>query len=153
MGDIYIAGARQGMPSIRPNAMKDRRRQLEALSKHEDLLREAARQSSTRTRAVTATPIRRHASFSSPTMAVYVLDLSEAIDVGRVTWLPVQGVDLPGAPTEAIFYSLVEGRGELMMFGGIKGDSRNLQRGSSTAKLQQVLNRVNFLSFSGARIH
>ena len=155
-----MTGARAGMPSIRPNAMNDRRRRLEALNKHEDLLREAARQSTSSSAAraqsltVTVTPTRRHVSFT-PTMSVYVLDLSEAVEAGRVSWLLVQGADLPGAPSEAIFYSLVEGRGELMMFGGIKGDSRNLQRGSGSgsAKLQQVLNSVHFLSFVGARIH
>jgi F-box protein 42 len=85
-------------------------------------------------------------------MCVYVLDLTEAIETGRVAWLPVKGADLAGAPDEAIFYSLVEGRGELMMFGGIRGDARSLQRGSSSEKRQIVLNDVHFLSFCGANI-
>ena len=87
-------------------------------------------------------------------MSVYVLDLSRAVAEHVATWLPVREVNSSDeAPEEAIFYSLVEGRGELIVFGGVKGDSKNLQRGSSSATLQHVLNSVHFLSFTGSRIH
>jgi F-box protein 42 len=147
---FVTSGARAGRPSIRPNAMNDRRRQLEALDRYEDLLRAAARQPdpSARTHML---PIHRLTSVS-PGMCIYVLDLSEAAEAGRVTWLSVKGADLAGAPDEAIFYSLVEGRGELMMFGGIRGDARSLQRGNTSEKRQTVLNDVHFLSFCGANI-
>jgi len=81
-------------------------------------------------------------------MCVHVLDISQAVESGRVAWLPVQGLRLTDSPDEATFYSLVEGRGELMMFGGIRGDARNLQRGCTTTLQPQAVSAdVNFLSF------
>ena len=132
------------MPSIRPNAMKDRRRQLEALSRYEDKLRAAGHQSSPASASVTSVTRRS----SAAGMCVHVIDISQAVELGRVTWLPIRGVNLTNSPDEATFYSLVEGRGELMMFGGIRGDARNLQRGSSTLQPQAVSSDVNFLSFT-----
>ena len=143
------SGARTGMPSVRPNAMNDRRRRLAALNKHESLLQAAARQS---VRTQSSVPLHRHV-FNGPGMSVYVLDFSQALESGSVTWLPVQGTDLPGAPEETIFYSLVEGRGELVMFGGIRGDARNLQRGNTPNQQKAVSNDVLFLSFVGSKIH
>nr|CAD7590731.1 unnamed protein product [Timema genevievae] len=54
----------------------------------------------------------------APTMSMFVLDLSMA-RTGHVTWL--QSRKLPwGEPKETILYSLVTGRGELIMFGGFQ---------------------------------
>jgi len=130
------------MPSVRPNAMNDRRRQLEALNKYEDRLRAAAYRSSPSSIPTTSTlPLRR------ASMCVHVLDISTAVDSHRVTWLSIRAADLTDAPDEATFYSLVEGRGELMMFGGIRGDARSLQRGCTTLQPQAVSSDVCFLSF------
>jgi len=132
------------MPSVRPNAMNDRRRQLEALDRYEDRLRAAAHRSTVSTTPLSAVPRR----YTAAGMCVHTVDISEAVEHGRVSWLPLRGLDLPGSPDEATFYSLVEGRGELMMFGGIRGDARNLQRGSSTLQPQAVSSDVHFLSFT-----
>nr|CAD7196075.1 unnamed protein product [Timema douglasi] len=54
----------------------------------------------------------------APTMSMFVLDLSMA-RAGHVAWL--QSRKLPwGDPKETILYSLVTGRGELIMFGGFQ---------------------------------
>nr|CAD7450917.1 unnamed protein product [Timema bartmani] len=54
----------------------------------------------------------------APTMSMFVLDLSMA-RTGHVAWL--QSRKLPwGEPKETILYSLVTGRGELIMFGGFQ---------------------------------
>ena len=126
--------------------MKDRRRQLEALNKYEDKLRAAAHRSSSASvpAASLGSAPRR---YSAAGMCVHVLDISQAVESGRVTWLPIRGTDLADSPDEATFYSLVQGRGELMMFGGIRGDARSLQRGSTTLQPQAVSSDVNFLSF------
>jgi len=132
---------------VRPNAMKDRRRQLETLNRYEDKLRAQAAHRSIPTNTAASVP-----SSTSPRgrhcMAVHVLDVSQAVDSGQVEWLPVQGAGLLDSPDEATFYTLVHGRGELMMFGGIRGDARNLQRGSTTTlQPQAVSSDVHFLSF------
>lgn len=146
ISQTHTAGPRAGMPSVRPNAMKDRRRQLEALNKYEDKLRAAAHRSSAASAsAASLSSVPRR--YSAAGMCVHVLDISQAVESGQATWLPIRGINLTDSPDEATFYTLVEGRGELMMFGGIHGDARNLQRGSSTLQPQAVSSDVSFLSF------
>jgi len=140
---MYETGPRAGMPSVHPNAMKDRCRQLEALNKYEDKLRTAAYQSSSSSTSLSSVP-RQH---STAGMCIHVLDISRAVESHRVTWLPIRGMSLTNSPDQVTFYSLVEGRGELMMFGGIRGDAWNLQHSITTHQPQAVSSDVNFLSF------
>lgn len=87
-------------------------------------------------------------------MSVYVLDLSNAVHEGRVSWLLIPNHnEIPDAPDEAIFYSLVEGRGELMMFGGIRGDVRSIQRNTVALPQHSVSGDVHFLTFTDVRIY
>ena len=118
----------------------------ETFYRYEDKLRAAAHRSSSASvpaASLSSAPRR----YSTAGMCVHVLDISDAVDSHEVSWLPIRGTDLTGSPDEATFYSLVEGRGELMMFGGIRGDARSLQRGSMTLQPQAVSSDVNFLSF------
>ena len=66
---------------------------------------------------------------SSPTqipsknkMDVHVLDISRALTERVVCWAPLSELQPPGAPDETICCSLVEGRGELALFGGVRRD-------------------------------
>ena len=128
--NMEVAGAqapRPGFPSIRPNAMHNRQRQLDMLRKHEDRLRSRNSNNShnkaNNSRSVDCLP-------RNP-MVIHVLDISEVTSTGTVTWLPTRDTPIPGAPEETIFYSLVEGRGELVMFGGIQRDQNPMQRVNS----------------------
>lgn len=64
-------------------------------------------------------------------MRLYVLDVSQVAQAGKASWLPL----LPQAAAtstssmveEVILYSLVLGRGELILFGGIQKDLVNKQ--------------------------
>jgi len=198
---ILSPGSRPGLPSIRPNAMKNRQRQLDTLQQYEERLcsrkvtaqvvnaeqgvglANAGNISQNRivrsgpaeiSKAVSATSKSRtnEGEVNTPTsrscccngspdyqrfhrtplhpMFVHTLDLSEAITRLRVKWLPIsvgdsliQGGDPP--PEETIFYSLVEGRGELVMFGGIQGDMASMQRAVSPTN-KNVTNAVYSLS-------
>lgn len=100
--------------------MENRQRQLASLNKMEERIRNS------RTAAGPAKP----ASAVSPPalcpnhrMALSVLDTSRAISEHTVTWLPPSPL-LPGSdvPQECCLYSLVQGRTELIMFGGLKRD-------------------------------
>lgn len=62
-------------------------------------------------------------------MHVHNLDISKAITEKTVTWREVHENISDCIPEEAILYSLVEGRGELIMFGGIQRDINTMQRG------------------------
>lgn len=79
-------------------------------------------------------------------LGIYVLDLSHALDdAPYVTWLPVKndGV-LSEGPEETILYTLVEGKSELIMFGGIQKDPSSLA--CTTNLSNQVSNSLHFIT-------
>ena len=54
-------------------------------------------------------------------LAMYVLDISRAMsDDHEVEWMPFRSNASLAAPEETILYTLVSGRSELIMFGGIQ---------------------------------
>ncbi|GFN75899.1 F-box only protein 42 [Plakobranchus ocellatus] len=55
-------------------------------------------------------------------MDVHILDISNALTSGVVRWGPLSELQPCGAPDETICCSLVEGRGELALFGGVRRD-------------------------------
>merc|ERR1712226_1810306 len=90
-----------------------------------------------------ATSPRHQSSTSSPAgscphhrLTSHLLDISQAVDSHWVEWLPLPHTSLPNAPQESILYTLVLGRTELIMFGGLQKD---VNQGSSSPNLQQRL--------------
>ncbi len=77
-------------------------------------------------------------------MYVHMLDVSEAVTKGIVWWLPLTDDCTGVPPEETIFYSLICGRGEMILFGGIQTDLNSMQRGMNV-KSQVVSNNVHFL--------
>ena len=55
-------------------------------------------------------------------MTTFILDISTSISEHYVTWLPIIPLSFSEAPQESILYSLVQGRTELIMFGGLQKD-------------------------------
>lgn len=56
------------------------------------------------------------------TLTMQVLDISSVLTDGSrptVSWMQPQVGEIDGAPEEVIMYSLVRGKGELIMFGGL----------------------------------
>ena len=138
---------RPGLPSVRPNAMKNRQKQLETLKKYEEKLRNKLSKPNTH-----KSPRERDPPLASSVrkaaqnpMFVHVLDISKAILDLTVTWFPIG--DTPGyeAPEETIFYSLVEGRAELIVVGGIQTDLNSMQRGWNVSTQVVVSNMAHFI--------
>ena len=132
---------RSGPPSIRPNAMKNRQKQLETLKKYEEKLRNKMSKPSHKPEKKDSGSQQRRVQ--NP-MYIHVLDVSRAVSDFTVTWMPIADQPGYGAPEETIFYSLVEGRGELIMFGGIQTDLNGMQRGLNV-NLQFVSNETHFI--------
>lgn len=77
------------------------------------------------------------------TLAIHVLDISSILDGdphSSVSWLCPKDREIRGAPEEFIMYSLVLGKGELIMFGGVHNDA-NLSNISSP----QYSNSLHFI--------
>lgn len=77
-------------------------------------------------------------------MCLYVLDISQAVSNGHVSWRMIKKQS-PAAPEEIILYSLVLGKGELIMFGGIQKDLNSRQQvGESVPEV--VSNSLHFMT-------
>lgn len=81
-------------------------------------------------------------------LAMYVLDISRAMsDEHLVEWLPFRSNASLSAPEETILYTLVAGRSELIMFGGIQKDVSTIASGRNAATDNEtVFNDVYFLT-------
>lgn len=127
---------RPGLPSVRPNAMKNRQKQLEALLKYEKKFRHSEnfgpspQDSVPKVSHSVHVPKPKKISFNPASlMVLHVLDISHVLESKTVSWQELKFDNMEGAPEETLFYSLVEGRGEILMFGGIERDIQSLQRG------------------------
>ncbi|CAG0882967.1 unnamed protein product [Darwinula stevensoni] len=109
-----------GMPSIRPNARKNRERQLEALRKLEERLQTLRSVPSTESSSSNSRLPQFPKSHGEP-MTLHILDVGRAISDGIVTWLPFHGFrDFhSSAPGATVMYTLSLGCNELVMFGGL----------------------------------
>ena len=83
---------------------------------------------------------------------MYVLDISKAITASEVEWVAFKANNPIQAPEESILYSLVMGRGELIMFGGIQKDMNSIGGGQmapgnrEAAENDSVSNALYFLT-------
>lgn len=137
-------------PSAKRKQIETRQRQLDSLKrmeerykKMEDKEDEAAKQPQR--------PPPTH-KCSCHRLAVYVLDISRAISCHEVEWMAFKSNTPPEAPEETILYSLVEGRGELIMFGGIQKDVASIANsgraagGGASSENDTVSNALHFLT-------
>lgn len=77
------------------------------------------------------------------TLALHVLDISTVLSnnsYSSVSWMPPQKEEVEGAPEEVIMYSLVHGKGELIMFGGLYCNCNN-----SCMLSKQFSNSLHFI--------
>ncbi|CAN7986194.1 unnamed protein product [Ixodes hexagonus] len=133
-------------PSVKPNARQNRQRQLELLDRMEQRLK-ALRAGDTRREAAPA-PLRRRTATAACPMRLYVLDVRRASREARASWLPLQPHGGGGATSmveEVILYSLVLGRGELVLFGGIQKDVANRQE-DTDAMSEVVSSSLHFIT-------
>lgn len=61
-------------------------------------------------------------SANQSSMSLCLLDISEALTKNKVRWMPPNDAvtNGRGSPEEAVLYSIVHGRGELIVFGGVQ---------------------------------
>lgn len=140
-GGPGVPGRGRPRPSIRPNASSDRERRLQVLSRMKERLRELSRHQQGEQSA--AAPVKPAPARS--TVIPHMLDIGHVITTKRAKWWPVnQGGFLSTSsgtpPQPSLLYSLVLGRGHLVMFGGIPHDPTGGQ-GQET-----VSNSVIFVS-------
>ena len=79
-------------------------------------------------------------------MSMFVLDISKAISDNVVEWLQFFSNNSLETPEVAILYSLVAGRGELIMFGGLQKDVAMMRNQAAANENDSVTNALYFLT-------
>lgn len=79
-------------------------------------------------------------------LSMFVLDISKAISNHEVEWLQFCSNGSFESPEVSILYSLVEGRGELIMFGGIRKNADRGGENSDHDENDSVSNALYFLN-------
>lgn len=78
-------------------------------------------------------------------MCIHRLDVSDVVATHTVAWQPQLVSDVDSAPSERLFYTLVEGWGELLLFGGIRSDQHSPHVGTLKQSTQTAGRSVYFL--------
>ena len=114
----------------RQKMLENRQRQLASLQRMEEKIRNSSKAQSSisgSSQASRSGGVCSNSSGGTNTcphhrMTTHILDISHAISDHYVTWQLVSPVNSSEAPQESILYSLVLGRTELVMFGGLQKD-------------------------------
>ncbi|XP_015589723.1 F-box only protein 42 [Cephus cinctus] len=127
---LSMAAFREETPRTGSNA--NRQRQLESLRRMEERIQNRKSQS-------------KIVKKTENTLAIFILDVTNVIcEESSASWIPLKQNDLAG-PDERILYSLVLGRGELIVFGGIGKEQATVQGLTDTDDLE-VYNDLHFIN-------
>lgn len=132
IGDIAgIQGRhRAARPSVRPNASNNREMRHQMLARMQERLKELSRREANNGVAKNPrenAPKNTIQKVSRTTIIPFLLDISKVINEKKARWLPnpqaKNGGNVIGSPPlPSLRYSLVVGRGHLIMFGGTSQD-------------------------------
>jgi len=119
------ARAAVGLPQKnRQKMLENRQRQLASLQRMEEKIRNSGKSQSSSSQSKQNQQHGGNKSNVCPhhRMTTHILDISNCLTEHYVTWQPISPILSPEAPQESILYSLVLGRTELIMFGGLQKD-------------------------------
>ncbi|XP_043275489.1 F-box only protein 42 [Venturia canescens] len=118
---------------VRNDPSLNRQRQLESLRRMEERIQSRRNNH------------QRVAKKRENTLAIFVLDITKVLYEERIaSWVKLKQNDRT-APDERILYSLVLGRGELIVFGGIRKEQATIQ-GQTDTDDSEVFNELYFLN-------
>ena len=143
MGNIQLAAFQQQDQAARTCPNRARERQLQALQRFEERMRfnnQARAHEPSNSNEAAPVKLQR-------TMVVCVMDISNILKEDcSVRWLALSPDTDSGGPEETILYTLVAGRGELIMFGGIHREALSLMTNSQPNSASNVSNSLHFIS-------
>lgn len=116
----------------RNSSNSNRQRQLESLRRMEEIIKNRRTQS-------------KVVKKTSNTLSIFVLDITNVLcEECSASWIPLKQNDQSG-PDERILYSLVAGRGELIVFGGIR-KQQAFTHGHPEMDESEVYNDLHFIN-------
>lgn len=117
---------------LQSHSIVNRQRQLESLRRMEEKIRNKK------------TQLMRASRKTENTLSIFVLDITNVLsDDCKALWIPLKQNDHSG-PDERILYSLVVGKGELIVFGGIRKEHSTL--GHTDTDNSVVYNDLHFIN-------
>lgn len=165
---LGMAAFRDPSSALKSNASKNRQRQLESLRRMEERIRSLSRtgtgSNSGSTVASSNVPAAHNPNANTVpsvlpsksqatarnVMTMFVLDITHVLSDDCYTeWLPQKtSKSLNGEPEEKILYTLIAGKGELIMFGGIQKDATSItsQAQLSSSVTNTVSNSLHFVT-------
>lgn len=143
VGNLQLAAFQDQEQPARPSPNRARERQLQALQRFEERMRynnQPPAQEPADGEDAPAGKLQR-------TMVMCVLDITNVLgEECSVRWLPFSPEGSGAGPEETILYSLVTGRGELIMFGGIHREATTLLTNSTMNTASNLSNSLHFIS-------
>lgn len=140
-------------PSAKRKQIETRQRQLDSLKRMEERIKSMQKQEPTaKAEAEKQEPPskpsqeKQHKCCPCHKMSMFVLDISKAISDNEVEWLQFYSNNTMETPQVAILYSLVQGRGELIMFGGLQKDVASMRNQTTANENDSVTNALYFLT-------
>ena len=135
----------------RQKMLENRQRQLASLQRMEEKIRNSSRSQQPQARGGAAASAagsgEERGVCPHHRMTTHTLDISRAISEHYVSWLPTAPASSVEAPQESILYSLVVGRAELVMFGGLQKDvTISGGRGQQQNNTESVSNCLFYLN-------
>ena len=124
-----------GAINMRPLSRRNRQRQLEGLDRMEQRIRQL-KTNTFSPLAVRSSTVKSDVEAPQNPMQLFVLDLSQVIDRNVVTWIHKSNFISDG-PEEVILYSLVAGRAEIIMFGGLQKD-KNMKQNQTEGGVNDI---------------
>ena len=122
--------------------LENRQRQLASLQKMEEKIRNTNTKPNSSSNKSSSSP----ALCPHHRMTTYLLDISNCISDHYVTWVSLPASSSLTAPQESILYSLVLGRTELVMFGGLQKDVSQGTGGGQKNSSETVSNSLYYLN-------
>ena len=122
-------------PSVRPNARCNRQRLLEGLNRMERRILSLTNSNSSRSVSTTTceSPIFR------VTLTSHVFDLSTLLNENKLSWY---ATTVENGPEDSILYTLIAGRNEIIMFGGVQKDSKSRLSQSDSAAIFNTVHTI-----------
>lgn len=118
---------------VRNGSNSNRQRQLESLRRMEERIRNRRTQSKIMKK-------------TGNTLSIFVLDITNVLcDECVASWIPLKHNNQSG-PDERILYSLVAGRGELIVFGGISKERATSLQNHPDMDESEVYNDLHFIN-------
>lgn len=141
-GAIVMAAFQDGEQPVRPAPSRARERQLQALQRFEERMRFNNQPRVQEPSNSEDAPVKLQR-----TMVVCVMDITKILEEEcSARWLALNTEALSTGPEETLLYTLVAGRGELIMFGGIHREAMTLMTNSQINSASNLSNSLHFIS-------